>query len=577
MQSWYNYIDNLINGENIINEKMPEIIEAFVDYYGEEMREKITDKFNNVTILQTITPKQIEKICEDIPTEFEKQTREKIKDILNLNSTSEIDNYISNGLTEEEKTKIMPLYKDMIFLRSHANKYIQALTMPIEKINEINLENSLNSFKGLLNIEKEQYQTYFNTLICREKEMFPPHLQDYIDKIEYLNKQVDENNIDVDEFYNKLNELEQNDKRLEEIKQMIGDFDGNDGLIDSFSSEANEILKGENTPKWQKKQILHNRTEYLKLFEKSMGNIDMDDMGKILPTSDEADKFLLYKGEYNYAATKSIYLKMSLHQKNLEIIENNFPDSEEEYVDIIRDKNSLGCCIPELTKKDDKYFDHGLIFLNKGEKIENLDETLIHELNHWLEINIDIPFSEDDCIYNATSGWSMMSGQVIGVDIDEEDEYEYQEEEDPYELFDENINDQIAREITKKLHDKDTYIFSHKDHMDLENPIYYQNYDFLTRNFFEQYKDEIIKSRQAGSFKYLDYILNGQVTLLNDLINKCEETLGHDIAQISKDMENNKINDNVLNALRFKEISEMLLNQMKENQNIDNKSVEKHR
>ena len=218
-----------------------------------------------------------------------------------------------------------------------------------------------------------------------------------------------------------------------------------------------------------------------------------------------------------------------------------------------------------------------MIFLNKGEKIENLDETLIHELNHWLEINIDIPFSEDDCIYNATSGWSMMSGQVIGVDIDEEDEYEYQEEEDPYELFDENINDQIAREITKKLHDKDTYIFSHKDHMDLENPIYYQNYDFLTRNFFEQYKDEIIKSRQAGSFKYLDYILNGQVTLLNDLINKCEETLGHDIAQISKDMENNKINDNVLNALRFKEISEMLLNQMKENQNIDNKSVEKHR
>ena len=51
MQSWYNYIDNLINGENIINEKMPEIIEAFVDYYGEEMREKITDKFIIINFL----------------------------------------------------------------------------------------------------------------------------------------------------------------------------------------------------------------------------------------------------------------------------------------------------------------------------------------------------------------------------------------------------------------------------------------------------------------------------------------------------------------------------------------------
>ncbi|MCI8555983.1 MAG: hypothetical protein HFI85_05420, partial [Clostridia bacterium] len=32
---------------NIVKEKVPEIIEIFVEYYGEEYREAISNKFNN--------------------------------------------------------------------------------------------------------------------------------------------------------------------------------------------------------------------------------------------------------------------------------------------------------------------------------------------------------------------------------------------------------------------------------------------------------------------------------------------------------------------------------------------------
>ena len=576
MQSWYNYIDNLVNDSNIINEKMPEIIEAFVDYYGEEMREKITDKFNNVTILQQITPKQIQKNCENISSEFEKQTLEQIKNILNLNSVLELPDYISNGITDEEKEQIRPLYKNLVFFQGHINKYIQALTLPIEKINEINLEGPLNDIKGLLNIEKDVYQVYFNDLIRREKEMFPPHLQEHINKIEYLNHQLDEKKINIDEFYNKLNELEQTDN-LKEIKQMIGDFDGNEGLIDSFSTEANEKLQDKNASKWQKKQILQNRKKYLELFEKDMGNLDLDDMKKVLPEPLEADKFLLYKQEYEFSAKTNIYSQIPIHQKNLEIIKNNFPDfAEEDYIEMVSNENNLGSCMAELTNKNNQYFKHGLIVISKGENLENLDDTLIHELNHWLEINIDIPLDENAKFYSGTSGWVTIGGQIIDEDFEENLENQ-ETEEDPYVLLDENINDQIARAITKKMHDKGTYIFSHKDHVNLSKNSYYQNYDFLTKDFFDEFKEEIIKSRQVGSFKYLDYRFDGYVTTLNDLVNKCQETLGHDIGQIIIDMEKGKITDEVKSALEFKRAAEILLDQMKQCQTIDNKQAVKHR
>ncbi len=576
MQSWYNYIDNLVNDSNIINEKMPEIIEAFVDYYGEEMREKITDKFNNVTILQQITPKQIQKNCENISSEFEKQTLEQIKNILNLNSVLELPDYISNGITDEEKEQIRPLYKNLVFFQGHINKYIQALTLPIEKINEINLEGPLNDIKGLLNIEKDVYQVYFNDLIRREKEMFPPHLQEHINKIEYLNHQLDEKKINIDEFYNKLNELEQTDN-LKEIKQMIGDFDGNEGLIDSFSTEANEKLQDKNASKWQKKQILQNRKKYLELFEKDMGNLDLDDMKKVLPEPLEADKFLLYKQEYEFSAKTNIYSQIPIHQKNLEIIKNNFPDfAEEDYIEMVSNENNLGSCMAELTNKNNQYFKHGLIVISKGENLENLDDTLIHELNHWLEINIDIPLDENAKFYSGTSGWVTIGGQIIDEDFEENLENQ-ETEEDPYVLLDENINDQIARAITKKMHDKGTYIFSHKDHVNLSKNSYYQNYDFLTKDFFDEFKEEIIKSRQVGSFKYLDYRFDGYVTTLNDLVNKCQETLGHDIGQIIIDMEKGKITDEVKSALEFKRAAEILLDQMKQCQTIDNKQAAKHR
>ncbi len=576
MQSWYNYIDNLVNDSNIINEKMPEIIEAFVDYYGEEMREKITDKFKNVTILQQITPKQIQKNCENISSEFEKQTLEQIKNILNLNSVLELPDYISNGITDEEKEQIRPLYKNLVFFQGHINKYIQALTLPIEKINEINLEGPLNDIKGLLNIEKDVYQVYFNDLIRREKEMFPPHLQEHINKIEYLNHQLDEKKINIDEFYNKLNELEQTDN-LKEIKQMIGDFDGNEGLIDSFSTEANEKLQDKNASKWQKKQILQNRKKYLELFEKDMGNLDLDDMKKVLPEPLEADKFLLYKQEYEFSAKTNIYSQIPIHQKNLEIIKNNFPDfAEEDYIEMVSNENNLGSCMAELTNKNNQYFKHGLIVISKGENLENLDDTLIHELNHWLEINIDIPLDENAKFYSGTSGWVTIGGQIIDEDFEENLENQ-ETEEDPYVLLDENINDQIARAITKKMHDKGTYIFSHKDHVNLSKNSYYQNYDFLTKDFFDEFKEEIIKSRQVGSFKYLDYRFDGYVTTLNDLVNKCQETLGHDIGQIIIDMEKGKITDEVKSALEFKRAAEILLDQMKQCQTIDNKQAAKHR
>ena len=41
----------LINANNIINQKLPAIIEAFITFYGENHRERIIDKFKNMQII----------------------------------------------------------------------------------------------------------------------------------------------------------------------------------------------------------------------------------------------------------------------------------------------------------------------------------------------------------------------------------------------------------------------------------------------------------------------------------------------------------------------------------------------
>ena len=57
-------ISQRFNASIIIREKLFQIIEAFVNFYGEEERDYIEDKFKNVFIVSYGSPKSYERIIE---------------------------------------------------------------------------------------------------------------------------------------------------------------------------------------------------------------------------------------------------------------------------------------------------------------------------------------------------------------------------------------------------------------------------------------------------------------------------------------------------------------------------------
>ena len=70
---------NLLNGTQYLRENLDKYIEAFVEYYGEEERERIVEKFSNATFFFTVSPENLLQIIEKASKDI---TEELVKDLI---------------------------------------------------------------------------------------------------------------------------------------------------------------------------------------------------------------------------------------------------------------------------------------------------------------------------------------------------------------------------------------------------------------------------------------------------------------------------------------------------------------
>ena len=60
-----NQLYKKLNATNTITASLPRIIEAFTTFYGEQERERITEKFNNMIIIGYMSPEKISQILKE--------------------------------------------------------------------------------------------------------------------------------------------------------------------------------------------------------------------------------------------------------------------------------------------------------------------------------------------------------------------------------------------------------------------------------------------------------------------------------------------------------------------------------
>ncbi len=128
-------ISQRFNASIIIREKLPQIIEAFVSFYGEEERDYIEDKFKKVFIVSYGSPKSYERIIE--------KNDKKVKDYLEEKLLADLK--IPRNLKHRFLESLFGEH-EIFDNEAPIEEYIKYLNNDISEISYPKIKNLLNYF-----------------------------------------------------------------------------------------------------------------------------------------------------------------------------------------------------------------------------------------------------------------------------------------------------------------------------------------------------------------------------------------------------------------------------------------------
>ena len=110
----------ILNANSALNNMLPQIIEVFVDYYGEENRAHIETLFNNAILIGYQDEFELSNIIRDIQEEESKRLIKEILKDFNLPDDEVTANkYFDSSNTSLEYVRISPVSTIAEFLESY--------------------------------------------------------------------------------------------------------------------------------------------------------------------------------------------------------------------------------------------------------------------------------------------------------------------------------------------------------------------------------------------------------------------------------------------------------------------------
>lgn len=570
--------------ESIIN-ALPAIIEAFVTFYGESERENITNKFENMIVIGYMKPENVSRIIGKIKKEKSKElTKEFLEKLSKDNEEQEKLSklFLNNADFDYSDMQPINLYinyrngkRRALYWQRQVVEFLKQ-THPettIENVDELIESNTYKSIETIIPIYEEILKKY-NELL---NELKP--YNEYIEKCKDLKKTLEK------KYLQKTVETLKDLFTKEELKQIEEEFDNkfyysiknvngktknyfginlnSTKLIEAFSEESNQILlTGE---KWRQDSIKKDRIQYFKNLGLDLGNdyetyLNVPRINNFLPSTQTVERILNTNNNMYTEMMNEYYKSIPEYQKNRARIEElNLIDKSDSY-NASAYENRKTAVNPNLKQIDGKYIQYPLLLFNMEGLEEWYDKTLVHELNHVYELQLQ---NATENSYQMTCGWEILEDEINHKEK-QQVSLKDREEKRNYELFNEIINELIAQEISEILSQSNIYIFNNKENKKIAGGTGYERTKFLVKEFYETYKKEIIESRKNGNLSIIfETVGKENFESLNQLFHEFHENFKEFeyyrvINDLTKKVENEKTNKLKEIHLKKKKILEQM-------------------
>lgn len=435
----------------------------------------------------------------------------------------------------------------------------------IEKLDKV-IEKYKETLKEYENFEKENIE-YFNEMqVNKDLEMslrekyYKEFLKENIDLIKEDDRQG------VIEY---LNDSKKSYLMNYSVRRLLGSSIQSESILESFYEEQEDILNNEETSTFIKNNIIENRIKYFNNIGINLGNnynlyLENEDVKSNWPTKERLEKFRATKNKLINNFMKEYYLNTVSHKRLRQVVDSKNLLNKDDGLDQTMYNSSLGktCVATNLKEIDGKLEAAPLVMISFGGFDGALDHDIIHELNHLYELSLESVIN-NKAVYLC--GWDICEDDIVG-EVNDYIDITKEEPKRSYELFNEIINEVIAQEIEEKMHVKGIHILDSSRNSKVKGNTSYEASFFIIKDFYKEFRDEIIKSRSNGNIKeILDVVGEKNFNDLNDLFDIYFENLsGLKKMQLLDDIKNNRTTNLTIKYYEIVDKSKEIMERMRE-------------
>lgn len=435
----------------------------------------------------------------------------------------------------------------------------------IEKLDKV-IEKYKETLKEYENFEKENIE-YFNEMqvnkdleISLREKYYKEFLKENIDLIKEDDRQG------VIEY---LNDSKKSYLMNYSVRRLLGSSIQSESILESFYEEQEDILNNEETSTFIKNNIIENRIKYFNNIGINLENnynlyLENEDVKSNWPTKERLEKFRATKNKLINNFMKEYYLNTVSHKRLRQVVDSKNLLNKDDGLDQTMYNSSLGktCVATNLKEIDGKLEAAPLVMISFGGFDGALDHDIIHELNHLYELSLESVIN-NKAVYLC--GWDICEDDIVG-EVNDYIDITKEEPKRSYELFNEIINEVIAQEIEEKMHEKGIHILDSSRNSKVKGNTSYEASFFIIKDFYKEFRDEIIKSRSNGNIKeILDVVGEKNFNDLNDLFDIYFENLsGLKKMQLLDDIKNNRTTNLTIKYYEIVDKSKEIMERMRE-------------
>lgn len=435
----------------------------------------------------------------------------------------------------------------------------------IEKLDKV-IEKYKETLKEYENFEKENIE-YFNEMQVNEdlemslrEKYYKEFLKENIDLIKEDDRQG------VIEY---LNDSKKSYLMNYSVRSLLGSSIQSESILESFYGEQEDILNNEEMSTFIKNNIIENRIKYFNDIGINLGNnynlyLENEDVKSNWPTKERLEKFRATKNKLINNFMKEYYLNTVSHKRLRQVVDSKNLLNKDDGLDQTMYNSSLGktCVATNLKEIDGKLEAAPLVMISFGGFDGALDHDIIHELNHLYELSLESVIN-NKVVYLC--GWDICEDDIVG-EVNDYIDITKEEPKRSYELFNEIINEVIAQEIEEKMHEKGIHILDSSRNSKVKGNTSYEASFFIIKDFYKEFRDEIIKSRSNGNIKeILDVVGEKNFNDLNDLFDIYFENLsGLKKMQLFDDIKNNRTTNLTIKYYEIVDKSKEIMERMRE-------------